>query len=423
MKAIIYPGKCHGEVSVPTSKSVAHRMLICASLSKGKSVINNVTLSNDILATISCLKSLGAEIKVDNNTVTVIGIQKEKPEEVELDANESGSTLRFLIPLSSYLATKVNFKGSEKLISRPLKIYEELFEKENLKFELDVNKLCIMGNLDSDYYEIDGGVSSQFISGLLFYLPLLNHDSVIKIIGDYQSKSYTDLTISSLKEFGVNVLEKEDGKLLYIKGNQEYKACSVSVEGDYSQAAFFLVLGAINNDLKVKGLNLSSKQGDMDIVRVLKEAGANLEVDNDYIVSKKSFISSKDINLEDIPDLGPILSVLFANALGKSKLYNAKRLRYKESDRILAIETELKKFGVEISSDEDNIYINGGNSFEVSEVIDSHNDHRIFMASSILSTIAKTPVTISNYECINKSYPNFLNDLKSLGIKVEIKNE
>ena len=335
MKAIIYPGKCHGEVSVPTSKSVAHRMLICASLSKGKSVINNVTLSNDILATISCLKSLGAEIKVDNNTVTVIGIQKEKPEEVELDANESGSTLRFLIPLSSYLATKVNFKGSEKLISRPLKIYEELFEKENLKFELDVNKLCIMGNLDSDYYEIDGGVSSQFISGLLFYLPLLNHDSVIKIIGDYQSKSCTDLTISSLKEFGVNVLEKEDGKLLYIKGNQEYKACSVSVEGDYSQAAFFLVLGAINNDLKVKGLNLSSKQGDMDIVRVLKEAGANLEVDNDYIVSKKSFISSKDINLEDIPDLGPILSVLFANALGKSKLYNAKRLRYKESDRIL----------------------------------------------------------------------------------------
>lgn len=423
MKAIIYPGKCHGEVNIPTSKSVAHRMLICASLSKGESIIRNVSMSNDISATISCLNNLGAKITIEDNIIKVIGIKEKDIKKVELDANESGSTLRFLIPLSSFLANEVKFKGSEKLISRPLKIYKELYKKENLHFDLDSNELLISGSLNDNYYKIDGSVSSQFISGLLFYLPLLNHDSIIEIVGDYQSKSYTDLTIDALKLFGVEVIEREEGRKLLIKGNQEYKPVDTCVEGDYSQAAFFLVLGAINNDIKVNGLNLDSKQGDKDIVRVLKESSVNLEISGNYIISKKSNICSKDINLKDIPDLGPILSVLFANANGNSKLYNAKRLRYKESDRILATETELNKFGISISSDEDNIYITGKKSFEAKDVIDSHNDHRIFMSAAILSTISQSPVIISNYECINKSYPEFLNDLIKLGIRVEIRDE
>ena len=419
MKAIIYPSKSTGVVTVPTSKSVAHRLLICAALSNGESIISNVSMNSDISATISCLKELGADILVDGSTVTVKGI-KETKKEVELNAIESGSTLRFLIPISSYLSKKVIFKGTEKLISRPLDIYQKLY---NDNFVKKNNCIIINNLLDQNYYEIDGSISSQFISGLLFYLPLLKNDSEIKIINEYESKSYVDLTIDALNKFGIQIEEKDNGRRLIIKGGQTYLSNNLSVEGDYSQAAFFLTLGAINNEITVKGLNKSSKQGDKAIVDVLKNANVRMEINNEGITVKKSEIKAIDVDLKDIPDLGPILSVLFSRAKGKSKLYNAKRLRYKESDRILAIETELKKMGVEISSDENNIYINGVNKLISNDIINSHNDHRIFMAVSILATISNTPVTISNYECINKSYPRFLDDLQGLGIKVVIEDE
>ena len=419
MKAIIYPSKSTGVVTVPTSKSVAHRLLICAALSNGESIISNVSMNSDISATISCLKELGADILVDGSTVTVKGI-KETKKEVELNAIESGSTLRFLIPISSYLSKKVIFKGTEKLISRPLDVYQKLY---NDNFVKKNNCIIINNLLDQNYYEIDGSISSQFISGLLFYLPLLKNDSEIKIINEYESKSYVDLTIDALNKFGIQIEEKDNGRRLIVKGGQTYISNNLSVEGDYSQAAFFLTLGAINNEITVKGLNKSSKQGDKAIVDVLKNANVRMEINNEGITVKKSEIKAIDVDLKDIPDLGPILSVLFSRAKGKSKLYNAKRLRYKESDRILAIETELKKMGVEISSDENNIYINGVNNLIINDIISSHNDHRIFMAVSILATISNTPVTISNYECINKSYPCFLDDLQGLGIKVVIEDE
>ena len=419
MKAIIYPSKSTGVVTVPTSKSIAHRLLICAALSNGESIISNVSMNSDISATISCLKELGADILVDGSTVTVKGI-KETKKEVELNAIESGSTLRFLIPISSYLSKKVIFKGTEKLISRPLDIYQKLY---NDNFVKKNNCIIINNLLNQNYYEIDGSISSQFISGLLFYLPLLKNDSEIKIINEYESKSYVDLTIDALNKFGIQIEEKDNGRRLIIKGGQTYLSNNLSVEGDYSQAAFFLTLGAINNEITVKGLNKSSKQGDKAIVDVLKNANVRMEINNEGITVKKSEIKAIDVDLKDIPDLGPILSVLFSRAKGKSKLYNAKRLRYKESDRILAIETELKKMGVEISSDENNIYINGVNKLISNDIINSHNDHRIFMAVSILATISNTPVTISNYECINKSYPRFLDDLQGLGIKVVIEDE
>lgn len=419
MRAIIYPSKSTGVVTIPTSKSVAHRLLICAALSNGESIISNVSMNNDIIATISCLNELGADIIVDGSTVIVKGI-KETKKEVELNAIESGSTLRFLIPLSSYLSKKVIFKGTKKLISRPLDIYQKLYGKD-----LVIGDCCITINnsLSKNYYEIDGSISSQFISGLLFYLPLIKNDSEIKIINEYESKSYVDLTIDALSKFGIEIKEKDHGRRLLIKGNQTYISKNLSVEGDYSQAAFFLTLGAINNEITIKGLNESSKQGDKAIVNVLRNANVKMEIDNNGITVKKSEIKAIDVDLKDIPDLGPILSVLFSRANGKSRLYNAKRLRYKESDRILAIETELKKMGVEISSDENNIYINGVNKLISNDVINSHNDHRIFMAISILATISNAPVAISNYECINKSYPCFLDDLQRLGIKVVIENE
>lgn len=419
MTVKIHPSNVSGTVKIPPSKSMAHRAIICASLANGKSVISNIAFSEDILTTIEGMKSLGAIIECFDDYVEVTGIRNfDDLASNEINCNESGSTLRFFVPIFSLTNQEVTFLGKNRLLIRPQAIYEEIFTSRGLEFKQDTTKLNIKGALPSGRYELAGDVSSQFISGLLFALPLTQGDSEIHISEPYESRSYVDLTIQMLEDFGVCV-KYTDNNTISIKGNQQYKAHNHTVEGDFSQFGFFATLGAINNTIICDGLRHNSKQGDKQMVDILKDCGVDIsEIENGYKI-EKSTVNAVDIDLKNCPDLGPILSVLCANATGKSTIFNAGRLRIKESDRILAMETELKKFGVYISSTEDVITINGQSNFCTDLKTSGHKDHRIVMSLAILATICTQPVEICEAEYIKKSYPNFFEDLEKLGVKVE----
>lgn len=425
MKAIIYPSFASGEVRVPSSKSIAHRAIICASLADKESIISNIDFNDDILSTISCLKQLGADILINKTFVIVkktIDINFLK-EEVILNSNESASTLRFLIPLSSKISKKVTFYGSEKLISRPEGIYKDLYEKENKQFHINRDNIKIQGSLESEIYEVDGNVSSQFISGLLFYLPLLEKDSKIIITKEIESASYIDLTISVLNDFGIEI--KKENNIIYIKGHQSYKARDYVVEGDYSQASYFLALGSLNGNIKLTNLNLKSLQGDKAILEILNKLNVKVKKENDSLIVSKTDIFLKNLvfDLKDNPDLAPILTILLSQIKGDFCLTNVKRLKYKESNRIISIEDELKKLNIDISHDENNIFIKGNSNLEIDNdiILFSHNDHRIFMALAVLGALVKGrgKIIIDGVECINKSYPMFLADLEKINIKIE----
>ena len=305
MNKIIYPNRSEGSIDVISSKSLSHRALICAALSKDKSIINNISLNDDILRTIECLRVLGAKITVDNKTVTVIGFDiYDELDEVVLNANESGSTIRFLIPLASIKAKRVIFKGSKTLMSRPLDVYQKLFDDNNLTFEILEDRLIIEGKLILNEYLVAGNISSQFISGIMFIMPLLKEDAKITLTSPLESKSYVDLTLAMLEEFNI----KSDG--LAILSKQTYLASDLTIEADYSQAAFFLVLGAINNEVTIENLNLKSKQGDREILSILENLGADITYANNAVTVKKSKLKSLTIDLKHIPDLGPILFIL-----------------------------------------------------------------------------------------------------------------
>ena len=418
MDVKIYPSKISGRVKVPSSKSVVHRALIASSLSSKESIISNVDFNEDIYATISALKSLGAKITTTDNTISIVGFDlSNKLDVVEIDANESGSTLRFIIPLASYLANKVIISGSERLMERPLNIYQDLYIDENLIFK-DGDKKEIIGSLSGGHYQIDGSVSSQFISGLMFLLPILAQDSKIEVLPPFESKPYVDLTIETLKKYNINITSK--GDTYFIKGGQSYLPYNLSAEGDYSQAAFFAVLGAINNEVVIENLNLDSVQGDRAILDMLLSLNVKIEELDQAVKVYKSNASSKTIDIANTPDLGPILCVLGLFSEAYIKLINVKRLRIKESDRLLAIKSQLEKIGAKVILEENSITIFKLDKFLDKEIVVSgKNDHRIVMAMAIAATSLKAPLIINGADAINKSYPNFFNDLSNLGVKVE----
>ncbi|HZJ86341.1 MAG TPA: 3-phosphoshikimate 1-carboxyvinyltransferase [Erysipelotrichaceae bacterium] len=418
MDVKIYPSKISGRVKVPSSKSVVHRALIASSLSSKESIISNVDFNEDIYATIAALKVLGAKITTSDNTIEVIGLNlNNKLDVVEIDANESGSTLRFIIPLASYLANKVIISGSERLMERPLNIYQDLYIDEGLIFK-DGAKKEIIGSLSGGHYQIDGSVSSQFLSGLMFLLPIIVQDSKIEVLPPFESKPYVDLTIETLKKYNINITSK--GDTYFIKGGQSYLPYNLSAEGDYSQAAFFAVLGAINNEVVIENLNLDSVQGDRAILAMLLSLNVKIEELDKAVKVYKSNISSKTIDLANTPDLGPILCVLGLFSEAYIKLINVKRLRIKESDRLLAIKSQLEKIGAKVILEENSITIFKLDKFLDKEIVVSgENDHRIVMAMAIAATSLKAPLIINGADAINKSYPNFFNDLSNLGVKVE----
>ena len=397
----ITPAKLSGKVVVPPSKSVAHRMIIAAALSDGVSTISNLFPSVDITATMDCMKALGAKISFSNNTAVIEGI-KNSPDKAVLDCHESGSTLRFLIPVACALGVDAEFIGRGKLPQRPITPFLDELPKHGISFKLPENgdnlPCSVHGKLTGGRFEIDGGISSQFITGLLFALPLLNEDSEIVLTSPLQSKPYVDITIGVLRDFGCEIVETKTG--YFVKVNQRLVPFSGAVEGDFSQAAFFYVANVLGSSLEIAGLNKNSLQGDKAIVDICKKAAAD----------RKAF----EIDCSDIPDLVPILSVLGCFCDGKSRIINAARLRIKECDRLAAMEDCLNKIGGKVKSTADTLEIDGGGTLGGGEV-GCFNDHRIAMSMAIAATRCENPLIIRGAECVSKSFPNFFEVYRTLG--------
>ncbi len=400
MNVIIKKSRAAGEVYAPPSKSMAHRMLIGAGLAKGRSVIKGISGSEDMKATIDCLRALGAKCDIEGDTVTVEGADlKNLPGNPHLQCRESGSTLRFFIPLCLMSGeSEVTLSGSEYLFSRPLNVYEEICKKQDIEYCPQNAGLKLKGKLKSDNFRIKGNISSQFISGLLFALPMLEKDSTITLIPPVESLSYINLTIEALGFFGVEI-KWQDEKTLYIKGNQSYKPVEAAVEGDYSNAAFFEALNFIGSDVEVKGLCEESLQGD----RVYKK----------YFPALSK--GTPTINISDCPDLGPVLFSLSA-ALQGGVFTGTRRLRLKECDRAEAMAEELKKFGVAVTVREDSVVVYPHDFHAPEEILSGHNDHRIVMALCVLCTL--TGGEIEGAEAVRKSMPDFFEKIESLGVEV-----
>ena len=418
MDVRIKPSQLQGTIVAPPSKSMAHRALICAALSDGESLISNVALSEDISATINTLTALGAKFSVEGSQVTVSGI-KTPNSSATIDCTESGSTLRFLIPIAAAFGVDAKFTGKGSLFPRKITLYISEFSAKGVDISAETIPFDMSGKLQAGTYTIDGDISSQFISGLLFALPLINGDSEIKINGKLQSKPYADMTIGALADFGINVTETENG--YHIKGNQKYTSADYTVEGDCSQIAFYAVAGAIGSTITCKGINLNTKQGDRQIIDIIRDCGAKIEVLGDMIAVSPMELSAFSVDVCDIPDLVPILAVLATFCDGKSTLYNAKRLRIKESDRLNSTATLINSLGGNVAEYDDYIEITGVESLKGGET-DSFNDHRIAMSAAILALRCEGDVVLSKAESINKSYPSFYEDYNKIGGSANVIN-
>lgn len=416
----LFPGIANGTVKVPPSKSMSHRALICAGLSKGKSFINNVLLSDDIKATMSALEHMGAKFEISDSTIIVTGTKKVKYDGNPINCNESGSTIRFLIPVFSLSNKKVTFTGKESLFKRPFKIYEEIFKANEADFEIRSNSIVVNGRIKARDYYINGNVSSQFFSGLMFTLPLLKEDSKVFYKGNLESNSYIDLTIELLEHFGIDIQKIKNG--YYIPGDQAYKATDYDVEGDFSQSAFHLVAGIIGGHVQANNLSQESNQGDKKIIRIIKRMkGRVVYTESGFITDKSKTIGTK-IDISDCPDLAPIVALLGSVSTGTTILTNISRLRLKESDRVVSTVNTLSTLGADISVVNDEIVIHGKPQLKGGVTLDSYNDHRIAMMIAIAAFVCEQEIALLRPLAINKSYPHFFEDYKKIGGKFVIKD-
>ena len=410
---IIKSDKLVGELSPPPSKSVLHRYIIASSLAKGVSKIENISFSEDIIATIEAMKKLGAKIEQKDNYLLIDGSDtfKNLNENIEIDCNESGSTLRFLFPLSIVKENKVLFKGRGKLFKRPMTPYFENFEKYKIKHSyIDENAILLEGQLKAGIYEIDGNISSQFITGLLFSLPLLDGESKIIINGKLESSNYIDISLDCLSKFGIKIINNSYQEFV-IEGNQSYRAGNYRTEVDYSQAAFFLVANAIGSKIKINDLSKDSLQGDKKIIDFISE------------IDKWSSKDTLVLDGSETPDIIPILSLKAAVSGKKIEIVNIERLRIKESDRLKATVEELSKLNFDLIEKKDSILINSRENFEVNKnekaiSLSAHSDHRIAMMIAIAATCYDGEILLDNLDCVKKSYPNFWEVFLSLGGKI-----
>lgn len=397
MKVKILPSKTSGEVSAPPSKSFAHRYLIGSVLSRGKCVIKNIADSDDISATLSCIEQLGGSVTKDGNIVTVIPTNEKQIENAVFDCKESGSTLRFFIPVVLATGAKnCTFSGSERLLARGIKEYEKLFENSDVIIKSDEKSIEVNGTLSAGNYEISGEVSSQYTTGMLFALSGLFGKSTLKITGNAESRAYVDMTIKVLKDFGADIAEPEKN-YFEINGKGRLSPGEFTVEGDWSNAAFLIALSRILGTISVSGLNENSVQGDRFCIAAFDMLdGENAEID-----------------FKDCPDLAPIL---FAYAAYKNggRFINTRRLRVKESDRANVMAEELKKFGANVKVSENSVEIEKTQLKPPIVPLCGHNDHRIVMALSVLAAVFGAE--IEGAEAVNKSYPDFFRVIKKAGV-------
>ena len=399
MKVKINPSTAQGSLYAPPSKSVAHRALICAALS-GQSAVKNLAPSRDVTATLNALKEMGARVAIHENGATLGGLDVAKIQDgTTIFCDESGSTLRFLMPLCMLSNKKINLVGAPRLFERPLSVYEEICAKNGIEFKKIENGVSVCGKLKAGNYAVRGDISSQFITGLLFALPQLSGDSTLEVVGAFESEPYVDITVSVLKDFGINV--KRENNTYYIKGNQRFKSCNIEVEGDMSNAAFLDGFNLLGGSVEVLGLNRGTLQGDrvyMDMYKALQDG-------------------ERRFDLSQAPDLAPVMFALAA-VYGDTTFTGTARLKIKESDRACAMAQELLKFGVKCEVLENSVRVYGGQIKKPTEVLCSHNDHRIVMSLSLL--LSKVGGEIDGAEAVAKSYPDFFDALKKLKIGLEI---
>jgi 3-phosphoshikimate 1-carboxyvinyltransferase len=410
-----------GAVSAPPSKAFTHRMLIAASLSNGTSKIFNPLVSDDTQATLEAVKALGAETELQESCWTINGQESLKTPSHPIDCIESGSTLRFMIPVAALASGPSTFLFGASFERRPVAPLLESLKELGVESAIQRNGSSVLvrgGGIRGGKTSIRGDVSSQFISGLLFACPKAKEDTEISVTTKLESKSYVEMTLEVIVEHGLEGAVNPDLSCLWIPSNQSYLPCDHTVPGDFSSAAFLLAAAAVTSSrVTVKNLTYQTSQGDREILGILQEMGASVKVGDNSVEVECGKLVDVDIDAQDIPDLVPVCAVLGCYAEGHSEIYNAKRLRYKESDRLDSISTELRKMGADIIVNEDGLTINGGRSLH-GATVDPHNDHRIAMACAVAALGAGGETKIQDVECINKSYPQFFSDLRVLGANV-----
>lgn len=399
MKIKIQPSKLSGQVSAPPSKSFAHRMMICAALADGESIIHGISESEDMLATIDCIEAIGAHVRKDGDTVYITGRTSKTPDGAILRCRESGSTLRFMIPLSLN-GERVRFEGTPRLLARGIGIYEDILTNKDISIRKDETGIEFCGRLKAGEYILRGDVSSQFVSGLMFALPLLDDDNVIRVLPPVESKAYINITVAVLKSFGIEVCETEENTF-FVKGSQRYSAGEKTVEGDWSNAAALEAFNYIGGQVSVDGLNYDSIQGDKVCLKYLDSLRHKQDV----------------LDLSNCPDLGPVLFAAAA-AIGRgAEFTGTKRLRIKESDRAAAMAQELEAFGIETELYENSFIIKPGIIHTPTRLLSSHNDHRIVMALTLLCSL--TGGVIDGVEAVRKSFPDYFETLRTIGLEAE----
>lgn len=412
----VCPSELKGKVTAPPSKSDAHRAILCAAMAGGVSTIHNIAFSNDVKVTIGCIEALGAKIEVNGSTLKIDGTTVFSKKSANLFCGESGSTLRFVIPIAAVGGVDSVFTGEGRLPQRPIGVYLDCLPKHRIDVKTSGGlPLEIKGTLSGGIYEIPGNISSQFITGLLLSLPLAKSDSNIVLTSPLESEGYINMTIKAMESFGVHIERTDSG--YFIKGNQKYVPCEYTVEGDWSQAAFFFAAGAISSKLEIYGLNPDSLQGDRECVKIFKAFGADINYCGKAYSVSPSHLKATVINAEQIPDLVPILAVTAALAEGKTIIKNAARLRLKESDRLKAVCNGIKALGGEASETPDGLIIVGKNQFN-GGFAEGCNDHRIVMSLAIAALKSNGNITVTDRESINKSYPDFFEVYQSLGGKL-----
>lgn len=418
MSVWITPQKLAGKVHVPPSKSMAHRAIICASLARGQSRIDHIDYSQDIRATILAMKALGTMIFEYEDHLEIDGTTTFLKNQCEIDCCESGSTLRFMVPISLVCENNVHFIGEGRLGKRPLQVYYDIFDKQGISYlyKENVLDLYIRGRLRGGIFEIPGHVSSQFISGLLFALPLMDEDSQIVLTSPLESRGYIDLTIQMLNQYGIDVVFQNDQKLL-IPSSQQYRPHDYRVEADFSQAAFYLVAGALQNQVILQDLNFKSYQGDKEVIALLKRMGARFIENSQGVMIQSDGLHGITIDGSQCPDIIPIIAIACALSKGISRIENIARLRIKECDRLKATVEVINQLGGHAIEYEDAMEIHGV-PFLRGGRVSSYHDHRMAMMTAIASTKCQQPVFIDDETCVKKSYPSFWEHFTMLGGKI-----
>ncbi len=418
MTVKVYPFKANGSVVAPPSKSFAHRFLISAALKNGRTVVKNAGSSADVMRTCDCLTALGAKIELENGNAVVFGIGKNLGEEVfVLNAGESGSTLRFLMPVVAALGKKAKFVCEKSLLSRPMDELIDVLVCHGAKIEKLADGYLVSGKISSGEYILSGGVSSQYASGLAFALPLLSGESSICFTCELVSKSYFDMTCSVLSLAGIEY--KKTGYKSIIMGKSDYKLPDeVVCNGDFSSCSYLLCLGAVCGDVTVTGLK-DDCQGDRAIVEILKKIGAEVASGEDFVRVKKLEINPVEIDCSSVPDLVPALCAVLCYADGKSVLKGVSRLKYKESDRVKACIEMCGKLGIYAELIGDDLEIYGGNP-KGDVALNGYGDHRMVMAGVIAASGLSKPCYVTDAEKVDKSYPDFFGAINSLGGKIDV---